>query len=126
MSETSGDRSWTTWFEIPVINFHRARVFYENLFQMAMEINDFGTFKMGVFPHKEVGCAICQGSGYRPSEDGVVVYLNANPDLSDVLERVVESGGKIVKEKTMISSEHGHMALIIDTEGNRVALHSDK
>jgi predicted enzyme related to lactoylglutathione lyase len=53
-----------------------------------------------------------------------LVYLNANPDLQDVLDRVERAGGKIMVPKTQISPEYGYMAVIIDTEGNRIAFHS--
>ena len=62
---------------------------------------------------------------YNPSESaGPIVYLNANPDVQHVLDKIAAAGGKIVVPKTEISPEHGHMAIFIDTEGNRVALHS--
>ncbi len=61
---------------------------------------------------------------YKPSTDGVLVYLNGNPDLQIVLDKIEAAGGKIVMPKTEISPEYGYMALFSDTEGNRVALHS--
>ncbi|HNP53532.1 MAG TPA: hypothetical protein PKK69_02900, partial [Ferruginibacter sp.] len=57
-------------------------------------------------------------------KQGPLVYLNANPDVQLVLNRVEAAGGKIIVPKTEISPEYGFMAVIIDTEGNRVALHS--
>jgi predicted enzyme related to lactoylglutathione lyase len=121
-----GNKSWIDWFEIPVNDFDRAKEFYETI--LTIEIQkaiDMENFKMGVFPHKDVGNgAICYGQWYKPSEDGVLIYLDANPDLNDVLNRVEEAGGKILQPKKLISPEHGHMALFKDSEGNRVALRS--
>jgi hypothetical protein len=53
-----------------------------------------------------------------------MVYLNANPDVQPILDRIEAAGGKIIVPKTEISPEHGHMAVFIDSEGNRMALHS--
>ncbi|MBK8968326.1 MAG: VOC family protein [Saprospiraceae bacterium] len=121
-------KSWTTWFEIPATDLHRAKKFYDTIFEMEIELVDFGPLKMGIFPHKDVGAAICQNDagGYQPSEThGPLVYLNANPDLQQVLNRVEAAGGRIIRPKSPISDEFGFMALIVDTEGNRLGLHSD-
>ena len=62
---------------------------------------------------------------YKPSgEHGPLIYLNANPDVQMILDRIGSAGGKILVPKTMISPEHGHMAMFLDTEGNRISLHS--
>jgi uncharacterized protein len=58
--------------------------------------------------------------------EGTTVYLNANPDMGSVLEKVEMEGGKILMPKTSISPEIGFMAFFADTEGNRVALHSQQ
>jgi predicted enzyme related to lactoylglutathione lyase len=73
-----------------------------------------------------VGGALCTSGGFHsPSESkGPLVYLNANPDVQTVLDKIEAAGGRILVPKTQISPEYGHMAVFIDTEGNRVALHS--
>lgn len=127
MKEAASDqRSWTSWFEIPVTDMDRARKFYEEIFGTNIEVLDLGGLKMGIFPHKDVGCALCLHEAYVPSDKGVLVYMNANPDLSGTLGRVEKAGGRVLRGKSMISPEHGHMAVFLDTEGNRLALHSDK
>ena len=120
----SDKRSWTHWFEIPASDFDRAKNFYEAIFKMEVQATDFGGFKMGIFPHNEVGCAICHGEGYTPGTEGATVYLDASPDLEAVLSQVENAGGKILQGKKQISPEHGFMALFIDSEGNKMALHS--
>ena len=117
-------RSWTQWFEIPVADMDRARRFYEAVFDTRIEVFDLGPLRMGMLPHKDVGGALCQGEHYRPSPDGVVVYLEAEPDLSVALARIEPAGGKILQPKKQISPQHGFMALFLDPEGNRLALHS--
>lgn len=119
------ERKWTTWFEIPVDDFDRAKKFYEEIFDMEISmIFDAGAFKMGIFPHKEVGAAICKGAWYKPSAEGTVVYFEAQPDLKVVEDRVVQAGGKVIQSKKMISPDQGYMALIEDSEGNRFGLRS--
>ena len=54
----------------------------------------------------------------------IVIYLNANPDLQLVLDRVSAAGGQIIMGKTLIDDQVGYMAFIVDTEGNKVGLHS--
>ena len=131
VAPTNNDHSlmqnWTNWFEIPATDLARAKKFYDTIFEMETELVDFGDLKMGIFPHKNVGAALCQHEAYKPSEThGVLVHLNANPDLQRVLDRVEAAGGRIIRPKTQISEEYGFMALIVDSEGNRLGLHSDQ
>ena len=116
------------WFEIPVNSMTRAKAFYEAVFNIEVKEVDFGGLKMGWFPHEEgdygaTGTLIKQES-YVPSQDGTLVYFTSK-DVQNELDRVEAAGGKIYKEKTKISDEHGYMGVFIDTEGNRVALHSN-
>lgn len=118
-----------TWFEIPVSDMLRAKAFYEVVFAVNIEIHNFGGLEMGWFPHKEgetlaTGTLIKQES-YVPSAEGTLIYF-ASKDVQIELELIEKAGGKIYKRKTQISPEHGYMAVFIDTEGNRVALHSLK
>ena len=116
------------WFEIPVSDFDRAKKFYETILNCQMHAQDFMGFKMGFLPSDQgaLGGAICWGEWYKPSTDGTLVYLNANPDLAEVLSRIENAGGKVIMPKKQISPEYGYMALFTDSEGNRVALHSQK
>ena len=61
---------------------------------------------------------------HKPSSEGAVIYLNANPDLQAVLDKIQEAGGKVDIPKTQITEDFGYMAFLTDTEGNKVALHS--
>jgi predicted enzyme related to lactoylglutathione lyase len=119
------------WFEIPVLNFERAKIFYETLFQYQMPESTVGDARMGFFLHdmdggKVGGAIVYQPELMQPSMQGTVVYLNCQPDLQLVLDRVVNAGGEILVEKTLISPDQhlGYWAMMKDTEGNRVALHS--
>ena len=114
------------WFEIPVIDFERARKFYGEIYDFDMPSVTMGENVLGFFPvqPKHIGGAIIKGEGCSPSQDGTLVYLNGGDDLNEILARVEEAGGQVIAEKTSISADHGFFALFIDSEGNKVALHS--
>ncbi len=117
------------WFEIPTLNLERAIKFYSNIFSYpSMHKMDLGGLQMAIFPMEGdgVGGALCQHEEYKPSNEGSLIYLNANPDLSIPLAKVDAAGGKVLMPKKQISPEIGFMAVFIDSEGNRVALHSNK
>ncbi len=119
-----------SWFEIPATDINRAQKFYETIFDISMIPMDLQQIQMRLFPITDmlngVGGAVCTSGGFHsPSENkGPLIYLNANPDVQIVLDRIVAAGGRILAPKTQISPEYGHMAVFIDSEGNRVALHS--
>jgi len=119
-----------SWFEIPTQDIDRAANFYEAIFNVSLIPLDLQQLKMRMFPvqdpGKGVGGALCYNKEfYKPSAtDGPLIYLNGNPDVQNILDKVEPAGGKIVVPKTQISPEYGYMAVFIDTEGNRVALHS--
>jgi predicted enzyme related to lactoylglutathione lyase len=113
-----------TWFEIPAQDFERAVNFYEKLLQISLNRQDFGGMPNAMFPYKDgVGGAIAQVPYAKSGSDGTIVYLNV-PSLElldSALAQVEALGGAVVMPKTFIG-DPGHMALIRDTEGNRVGL----
>ncbi len=118
-----------SWFEIPCTNLDRAQQFYETIFDMHMVALDTPDLQMRLFPIDDrmgVGGAISYNEDYyKPSAtEGPLIYLNANPDLQIVLDKVEAAGGTILVPKTTISPEYGSMAMFLDSEGNRMALHS--
>lgn len=119
-----------SWFEIGTTDLDRATKFYETIFQVKLAPLDLDNIKMRMFPLDDmrtgVGGALVDSKGFhKPSStDGPLIYLNGNPDVQLVLDRVEGAGGKIMLPKTEISPEYGSMAVIIDSEGNRIALHS--
>ena len=120
-----------SWFEIGTENIDRAATFYETIFDCKLIPLDLPNIKMRMFPVEDmmnhVGGAIVYSDGFhKPSAtDGPLIYLNGNPDVQIVLDRVLAAGGQILVPKTQISDEHGYMAVILDTEGNRIGLHSN-
>ena len=115
------------WFEIPVKDFERAKKFYETLIGSTIEEMPFPEGKYGVLPYDRekqgVGGGLVQMEGLNPSADGVTVYLPGGDDLTDSLAKVEPAGGKVIMQKTSIG-ENGYFALFLDTEGNKMALHS--
>lgn len=117
------------WFEISVNDMARAKKFYESVFAIKMAEQEMMGMKMAFFPSEDmngkVSGGLVQGPMHKPSQDGAVIYLNGNPDLNVALGKIEKAGGKITMPKTHISPEVGHMAFFIDSEGNKVALHSN-
>ncbi|MBA4260779.1 MAG: VOC family protein [Comamonadaceae bacterium] len=115
-----------SWFEIPVTNFARAKAFYETVLGRPIETMTMGPSTMGFLSSgpDAVGGAIVQEEGVLPSRSGTLVYLNGGDDLAVMLARVEGAGGSVAVPKTDIGSGFGFFAHFIDTEGNRVGLHS--
>ena len=115
------------WFEIPVTDYERAKKFYSEILGDEIKDHHMDHMKYGIFPYDmeshRVGGAIMQMDGCNPSQDGSTVYLNGGEDLSIPLGKVEAAGGKVIMPKTDIE-ENGFIAQFIDSEGNRVALHS--
>ena len=123
-------KSAISWFEIPSKDLDRATKFYEKIFGISLIPMDLPDIKMRMFPVEDqmtdIGGAIVYSEGFhKPSAtDGPLIYLNGNPDVQKVLDKVEAAGGSVMVPKTEISPDYGFMAVIIDTEGNRVGLHS--
>ena len=116
------------WFEIPVENMDRAKQFYQRIFGIEMNEQTIMGMQMTFFPSEhgngKVGGALVKSDLHKSNTEGVLVYLNANPDVSLVLERIEEEGGVVLMYKTMLTPGAGFVATFLDTEGNRIALHS--
>ena len=117
------------WFEIPTADINRAQKFYETIFGISMITMDLPNIQMRMFPIEDPmnigGALVYNKDFYKPSSsDGPLIYLNGNPDVQNILDKVEGAGGQVVVPKTEISPDYGHMAVLLDTEGNRIALHS--
>ncbi len=119
-------KSYISMFEIPATDISRAINFYQALLDINIEEMDVEGMQMGILPYEGqmVTGVIIQADGYKPSADGVTMYLNAGENLQIVLDRVEKNGGQIIVPKTAHADESGYFALFIDSEGNKMALNS--
>ena len=122
-----------TWFEIPVTDMNRAKKFYETILDMKMEARfmEETNEELAFFPFTgaeiratsgRVSGVLVKNNRAEPSGKGIVVYLNAAPSIQNVIDKVELAGGAIVRTKIRIQA--GYIAMITDTEGNIVGLHS--
>ena len=128
MAEEKGNA--VGWFEIPVVDMKRAMKFYETVLEVRLERHMVGEVDMAWFPMVDgkgaAGSLVAHPEWYKPSADGTIIYFTAySGDLSNELSRVEAAGGKVLVPKKSIG-EYGFMAVVLDTEGNRIALHSAK
>ena len=120
-------KHYVSWFEIPAYNFKRAIQFYNKIYGIEMETLELNGNMMGFFPAKNgIGGAVICGEGSVPSDKGPLVYLNGGRDLDLIIGRIKPAGGRVLLEKTLINKAVGYFALFIDTEGNKLALHSKR
>jgi predicted enzyme related to lactoylglutathione lyase len=123
--KTTTIEDYVSWFEIPATDFQQAVHFYNHIYGIEMEQNITEIQAMAFFPVTSgIGGAIIAGPGSKPADKGPLIYLNGGNDLSDVLSKVKEAGGRIVMPKTLISEDAGYFAIFIDSQGNKLALHS--
>ncbi|WEK34958.1 MAG: VOC family protein [Candidatus Pseudobacter hemicellulosilyticus] len=122
-----------TWFEIPVSDINRAKQFYETILDIEMTTRKDDNNEAVFFPFNptvvqatsgRVTGVLSKSVGNNPSANGTVVYINASPSIQKVLDRVELSGGKIISQVTRIPA--GLIALILDSEGNKVGLHAEQ
>ncbi len=117
------------WFEIPVTDMDRAKVFYESVFKTEINLQDIEGVMMGFFPaNPEAPGAmgsLMKYESYIPSHEGTLIYFSSE-DVQRELNRIRSAGGNILMDKTQISPDIGYMGMFQDTEGNRIALYSQK
>ncbi len=114
------------WVDIPVRDLDRAVRFYSAVLGAPVKKEQFPEMTIGILPHHEgeIGGCLFKSEGEEPSNKGPLLYLNANGRLDQAIAAVEANGGKIVKPKHQIGP-YGYRAVIQDSEGNRVALHSE-
>jgi predicted enzyme related to lactoylglutathione lyase len=112
--------SAVNWFDIPAADIKRAKAFYDAILSIQLDVQDTPMGETAMFPadwqHGEIGGAISQGDNRTPSATGSLIYLNGNPDLQPVLDRIEPAGGKILMPKTAIGMDAGYFAVFTDSE----------
>jgi predicted enzyme related to lactoylglutathione lyase len=116
------------WTDIPVTNLDRSIKFYSAVLKAEVTKESMGPgIEFGLLPHPKdsvSGCLVVMKDN-QPSQNGPLVYLSVEGRIDDAITQAREQGGKVVKEKEPIGP-YGFRAVIVDCEGNRVALHSMK
>ena len=125
MSDWNSQNNRAVWFDLPVSDLQRAAEFYRNVLAVQVHIEQFEQIEFAVLEHSEGngGCLVV-----RPEEisadAGLLLYLNVDGRIRDAVAKVGEGGGKIVEDVHAIGP-HGFRAIVLDSEGNRLALHSE-
>lgn len=114
-----------TWFEIPAVDFDRAVTFYSTMLDVEINKSAFQGNPHGFLPAGPdvVSGAVVLRDDLKPASTGPLIYLNVAKHMTATLERVERAGGKVLLPETAIDPQ-GSFALILDSEGNRIGLHS--
>ena len=115
------------WTDIPVTELERAMKFYSAVLGTPVKKESKPGMEFGLLPHAETNASGClyKASDNRPSDHGPLVYLSVEGRLDAAIKAAQQNGGKIVVAKEPIGP-YGFRAVIMDSEGNRIALHSQK
>ena len=114
------------WTDIPVTDLDRAMKFYESVLGAPIKKQEYPGFSIGLLPGEEsdvTGCLYVSKED-RPSAQGPLLYFGCNGRLDEAVAAVTPGGGKVLQPKHPIGP-HGFRAVVLDSEGNRIALHSD-
>lgn len=115
------------WVDIPVKNLDRAMRFYAAVLDLAIKKEEFPTLTIALVPQGQGEVGVClfpyAEDEHEPSRHGPLIYLNCEGRLAEALEEVDRCGGDIIKGRHSIGGM-GWRAIVVDPEGNRIALHS--
>ena len=120
-------KSQVVWFDIPCLDLDRAITFYEAVLGCDIHVERAPGFSMGILPHggSAIGGCLAVMRNCEPSDKGILLYMNCDGRLQDAVDAVEPHGGE-VRDPIHAIGSHGHRAIVIDSEGNRVALHSEE
>ena len=125
MGDFNSRHNRAVWFDIPVADLDRATAFYAKMLAINVHQETFGDTRFAVLDHEDGngGCLVVQPDEVS-ADRGLLVYLNADGRLHDAVTQVAENGGQVVQPVHSIGP-HGFRAIVLDSEGNRIALHSE-
>lgn len=113
------------WVEIPAGDIKRAKKFYKAILgEIEFRDMEMNGNKYALFPSKDQfnAGALVQGEWYKPSSDGISIYLDGGKDMDNILKHVKKAGGEIIMPKTFTGKEAGFVGMFIDSEGNKIGL----
>ena len=124
MSDFNSTHNRAVWFDIPVADLDRAAAFYGGVLGIKVEKSRFDNFSFCVLQHDDGngGCLVPKASEVA-SNAGILLYMNVDGRMREAVARVPALGGKVVEPAHAIGP-HGYRAVVLDSEGNRIALHS--
>lgn len=124
MSEFSRDHNRVVWFDLPVADLDRAVKFYKAVLRNDIFVEQFDDIRFAVLSHDQGngGCLVIQPENV--GQQGPLIYLNVHGFIRDAVEKARELGGEILQDIYSLGPI-GYKAMILDSEGNRVALHSE-
>lgn len=124
MSDLNTEHNRLVWFDIPVADVERAAAFYRAVLRIDVHVVPMGEGKLGVLEHREGngGCLVHDPEAINRL-GGILVYLNAAGRIRDAVRQAEALGGRVLEPITHIG-EHGFRAIVADSEGNRIGLHS--
>lgn len=124
MSENNSTQNRIVWCDIPAADLDRAIAFYRGVLGVGVDKMDFNGMAFALFEHNEGngGCLVSE-SAYTGCTSGPLLYMNVDRRIRDAVAQVEKLGGKVL-EATHPIGPHGFRAIILDSEGTRIALHS--
>ncbi|MCH9643793.1 MAG: VOC family protein [Gammaproteobacteria bacterium] len=124
MSECTKENNYVVWCDIPVADLKRACNFYQEVLNTEVNMMTHEDMELGIFMHqKGNGACLTLSPNQVTASGGILIYLNVNGRIDGAVQKTIQLGGEIIEEVHLIG-EWGHRAIILDSEGNRIALHS--
>jgi len=115
------------WFDLAVANLERAKTFYSKVLDKPLEICSEHGFSMVVFPHShdcnDVAGCLYEKPDFVPNTSDLLIYFDVNKRIHEAVKEVSANGGKIIHPVEAIGP-WGFRAVILDSEGNKIALHA--
>ena len=123
MGDFNSQNNRAVWFDIPVADLDRAAKFYRAVLGVGVDKETYGDVSFCVIEHEDGNGGCLVPNKQEIASGGVLLYLNANGRIRDAVGKVVPNGGSVIEDTHPIGP-HGFRAVVLDSEGNRIALHS--
>jgi len=124
VSDFNRDNNRTVWFEIPVVELERATAFHTAVLAVKVEKQSFDGFEFSVMEHADGNGGCLVPNPDEVTDKGPLLYLNVQGRIKDAVKMVQEDGGSVSQDVHPIGP-HGFRDLVMDSEDNRMALHSE-